>query len=82
MSLLEAVHRVNVSHAAALLFRGADVNNTDAAGVTPLIIACERGVCCVQFRGYIAGPDIHALLDRVLAREILTEVKQPICLRI
>lgn len=41
--LLEAVHRVNVQRAAALLARGADVNTTDAQGVTPLIIACERG---------------------------------------
>lgn len=41
--LLEAVHRVNVARAAALLLRGADVNTTDAQGVTPLIIACERG---------------------------------------
>lgn len=41
--LLEAVHRVNVPRAAALLLRGADVNTTDNQGVTPLIIACERG---------------------------------------
>lgn len=41
--LLEAVHRVNIPRAAALLLRGADVNMTDAQGVTPLIIACERG---------------------------------------
>ncbi|CAM9663838.1 unnamed protein product, partial [Ectocarpus sp. 4 AP-2014] len=41
--LLEAVHRVNIQRAAALLARGADVNTTDAQGVTPLIIACERG---------------------------------------
>lgn len=41
--LLEAVHRVNVQRVAALLARGADVNTTDAQGVTPLIIACERG---------------------------------------
>lgn len=41
--LLEAVHKVNVPRAAALLLRGADVNTTDAQGVTPLIIACERG---------------------------------------
>lgn len=43
MSLLEAVHRVNVPRVTSLLFRGADVNMTDAQGVTPLIIACERG---------------------------------------
>ena len=34
---------MNVPRAAALLLRGADVNTTDAQGVTPLIIACERG---------------------------------------
>lgn len=44
MSLLDAVHRADVDRAAALLFRGADVNVRDGPrGVTPLLIACHRG---------------------------------------
>lgn len=43
MSLLEAVHRVDVARVDALLSRGANVNGSDGQGVTPLIIASERG---------------------------------------
>ena len=42
-NLLEAVHQENLPRVKALLSRGADVNTADSHGVTPLIIACERG---------------------------------------
>lgn len=52
MNLLEAVAKVDVPRVASLLFRGENVNVTDAAGVTPLMIACDRGACVVRSYGW------------------------------